>query len=73
MVMYLLLIMSKKYKTKITFSFILKESYSIFKIKEFSFYVWFEKGARFKFFLCITNKIVPYSWTSYRYPEPTFA
>ena len=28
----------QKYKTKITFAFILKESFFIFKVKEFSFY-----------------------------------
>ena len=60
----LILLMIKKYKTKITFAFILKESYFIFKVKEFSFCFWFKKKARLKFFLCISCKIVPYSWTS---------
>ena len=32
MVMHLILLMIKKYKTKITFAFILKESYLIFKV-----------------------------------------
>ena len=35
MVMYLILLIIKKYKTKVTFAFILKESYFIFKVKEF--------------------------------------
>ena len=36
--MYLILLIIKKYKTEITFAFILKEIYFIFKVKEFSFY-----------------------------------
>ena len=49
-----------------TFAYISKESYFIFEGKEFSFYFWFKKRARFKFFLCISNKVVPYSWISCR-------
>ena len=44
----------------------------IFKVKEFNFYFLFKKRARFKFFLRISNKVVPYSWTSYRYPATNF-
>ena len=35
--MYLILLIVKKYGSKITFTFILKESYFIFKVKEFNF------------------------------------
>ena len=38
--------------------FIFKEIYFIFKVKEFSFYFWFKKRARFKFLLCISNKLI---------------
>ena len=62
---------NQKYK-KITFAFILIESYFIFKVKKFNFSFQFKKRGRFNFFLCIRNKIVLYSWTSYRYPEPTY-
>ena len=64
---------NQKNKTKITFAFVLKESYFIFKVNEFSIYFLFKKRGRFKFFLCISNKTVPYRWTSFRYPGPTFA
>ena len=59
MVMYLILFIIKKHKTKITFPFISKESYFIFKVIESSFYFWFKKRAIFKFFLCISNEVVP--------------
>ena len=55
------------------FAFVSKETYLIFAVKEFSFYIWFKKRARFKLVFCSSNKIVSYRWTSYRYPEPTFA
>ena len=45
-------------KNTITFMFIFKEIYFIFKVKEFSFYFWFKKRARFKFLLCISNKLI---------------
>ena len=38
MVMYLILLTTKKYKTKVTFAFILKQSYFIFRAKGLSFY-----------------------------------
>ena len=48
------------------FALVSKETYLIFAVKEFSFYIWFKKRARFKLVFCSSNKIVSYRWTSYR-------
>ena len=64
---------NQKYKAKTKFAFILKEMLLHFKVKKFSFYFWFKKTARFKFFPCISNKIISYSWILYRYPGTNFA